>query len=104
MLYEVITLPFPLAAPRPVNAECFAPNLLLPHIPPKSAVQALVAIVAHHEIGPLRHRHRPEVVSWVDRAIDNARIDTLREGLVIKRRPVYRITSYNVCYTKLLRV
>ena len=80
-----LTLP----APRPVNTERLPANLFLAHESPKPAVQTLVAIVAHHEIGAIGHRHRPEIVARIDRAVDDPRIDPLGEGFVVEHDPVH---------------
>src|SRR5688572_30577313 len=71
--------PLALAAPRPVYAERLPANFFLTHEPPKPAVQTLVAIVAHHEVGIIGHGHRPEIVTWIDRPVNDPRIDSLGE-------------------------
>ena len=50
----------------------------------------MVAIVAHHEIGAIRHCHRPEIVARIDRAVDDPRIDPLSEWFVIEHDPVHQ--------------
>ena len=81
-------LPLPLAAPGPVNAEGFSPDLFFAHKSPKPAVQTLITVVSHDEIGIGRHRHRAEVIARIDRAVDHTRIDALRKRLVVQRRPL----------------
>src|SRR5437868_2589990 len=82
--------PLALSVPRPVNTERFPAYFLLAYEPPKPAVQTLVAIVAHHEIGAIRHRYRPEIVTRIDRTVDDPRVNPLGEWFIIKHNPVHQ--------------
>src|SRR3990170_6917347 len=47
------------AAVVPVGDQRLADNVLLRHVPTLSRVAAVLAVVAHDEVGPLRHRPGP---------------------------------------------
>src|SRR3954471_13833087 len=82
--------PLALSVPRPVNTERFPAYFLLAYEPPKPAVQTLVAIVAHHEIGAIRNCHRPEIVARIDGAVDDPRIDSLGEWFIVEHDPIHQ--------------
>src|SRR6185295_16100331 len=82
--------PLALPVPRPVNTERFPAYFLLADEPPKPAVQTLIAIVAHHEICAIRNGHRPEIVTRIDRAVDDPRIDSLGKRFIVEHNPVHQ--------------
>src|SRR5215210_2454555 len=69
--------PIPLPAPGPVNPKGLPANLFFPHVTPEPAVEALIAVVSHHKVGPVRNGHRPEVITGIDGAVDDAGVDAL---------------------------
>src|SRR5690349_10292144 len=64
--------PISLPIPGPIDTKRLAADLFFAHVSPEPTVQALVAIVAHDEVGSLRHVHRSEIIARIDRAVDHA--------------------------------
>ena len=68
-----------MAAPGPIDTKGLASDFLQTHIAPEPAIQALVAIIAHHEIGLVGDGHGTEIITWIDRAMPQAADDAEEE-------------------------
>src|SRR6185437_793682 len=75
--------------PGPIDTKRLPADFFFAHVSPEPAVQTLVAIVAHHEVGSLGDSHRSEIIARIDRAIDHAGVDSLCKSLVVERLAVH---------------
>ena len=111
MLYEVITRPIlgsllsyakifikQLIIDTPLIDELFAQRFLYKYFP-KAFVSAYEEEIRHH---PLRRQIIATMIA--DMVINNQGVSFVQDYRRLGRARFLRITSYNVCYTKLLRV
>src|SRR6266571_970592 len=64
--------------PGPVDQKCLAFDLLALDITPKAAIQALIPIIAHHEIRVRWNGERTEVITRLELMREHRRIHMLR--------------------------